>query len=234
MVQALTMRFGLPVIALTCFAGPASAINLFTADFEGRYWHTTPTGQLTHPNGSAGNDLDNELGFDATGHSDIHVRLGLPAFTLDGYNTPLALTGKAEMDGTYDGTYSKGDDSTLEIGIRHFGLMFNPLSFLEVVDIGYGLGLTTVSGKAEVGTNEDSKDALLLTAKGELRVLPDSSWSGSLRYHESSNLRDVAADIRYRVATYLDVMGGYRQITFEDPRLEGRVAGPYAGVSLTF
>ncbi|NIS18783.1 MAG: hypothetical protein GWN89_02305, partial [Thermoplasmata archaeon] len=198
------------LLAILAFS-PASvhAANLLTGEVSARYWHATPSGDLVHQGSGAANDVARDLGLGPDGQIDLYARLVLPLLTLDGYTTRIAHSGHADSDGSYGGAYSTGDSTSLRIDIRHIGAMINPVSFLEVVDVGLGMGFTTVEGRSKVASHDDSKTAFLITGKAELRAYPpDSPWMGALSYRGSENLRDLSAEAGYRLTAFLEARAG--------------------------
>lgn len=222
--------------ALLLVTTPATALNLVSGELSANYWYAAPSGDLFHAGNGPANHLEDDLGLEEEGHAAFYARLGLPLLTYDGYTTRIVYRGKTQNDGDYGGSYTAGQSSELSIDISHAGVMINPLSLLEVVDIGLGLGLTAVQAEARAGPHEDSKDTLLLTGKAELRAhLPASPWIAALSLRSSDYIEDISAEIGYKLsATLVQVRAGYRHITFDDDRYEGTIAGPFAGLSMAF
>jgi hypothetical protein len=222
-------------LALLMTSIPASGVTFASGELSARYWHASPSGDLFHDGGGAANDVEADLGLDGEGQLDLYARLGLPLVTYDGYITRIDYTGKADSGGSFGGAYSAGERTELSIELRHAGVMVNPLSFLDMLDAGLGLGLTGVDGEAAAGSNGDTKDALVLTGKAELRAyLPATPWLAAVSYRGSDNLQDLSVEVGYRLMALLQARAGYRRIRFDSSHFEGSVAGPFAGLSLAF
>ena len=216
-------------------ATPAAALSFVNGEISANYWYASPAGDLFYGGDGPANAVENDLGLEGEGQISVYARLGLPIVTFDGHTTSIGYTGKTQNSGTYDSAYASGESTEFNIELTHAGVMFNPLSLMEVVDIGVGLGLTAVNGEVRVGSREDSKVSVLFTGKAEVRVyLPATPCLAALSYRSSDYVDDINAELGYKLATFVQARAGYRHITFDDDRYDGTITGLFAGLSAVF
>jgi len=233
------IRYLFPALALCLqtLSGLAAADSEMSGEFGARYWQADPTGDVTHEFGNADNDVDDELGLDSDGQLDLFGRLTFPSGVLDFNYTKLNFSGQTQKAGTFNTPYSAGESTEMTIQVYHLGYMFNPLRHFEGIDGGLGIGLNYMEGTAEVGS-EDTHAATIFpmpTFEAELRSdFYGSPFMAALRYRQSKYHAVVSAEAGFSVASMLDLRAGYHYMGFGAEEFDGSVAGPFAGLSLTF